>query len=573
MRERQQIMSATESAALRLYEQHELSLRRAREACRERGWFSLFQEVPDRHPGGDTARDAARAAFQAQLGRPFEMAQPGTVDRVGDEVSPYTAEPLGIDYPRADLDALFDAAQRAMVTWAAASPRARLGACMEIVDRLYADVFLGAEAVMHTAGQGALMSYAGSGTNALDRGVEALAYAQAAMEDVPASAVWERRFGSTTLRLHKRYRLVPRGVAVCFACATFPTWNAYPAMLASLATGNAVIVKPHPTAILPMALAVRACREVLATAGYSPDLVTLCCDTVAEPVGMRLVKHPRTAIVDFTGSARFGAWVERNAAPALCFTETSGVNTVVVESVEALDPVVRSLATTMSLFSAQMCTSPQNVYVPRDGIRCSDRRIGPEEFGAALAEAIGSIAADDRRAGQIMAAIQSPGTLALVEEMTEAGRRRGRVLRESAPYAHPEFPAARTRTPLLLAVGTGERDLYSEERFGPISFVITTADREAALAEATRDARDGGAITAFVYSTDPAYVERAEHGYSASGAQLTCNLTGPMPLNFAAAYSDYHVTGLNPAGNATLTDLAFVATRFRITQVRAPDAG
>ena len=56
----------------------------------------------------------------------------------------------------------------------------------------------------------------------------------------------------------------------------------------------------------------------------------------------------------------------------------------------------------------------------------------------------------------------------------------------------------------------------------------------------------------------------------AAGAQLTCNLTGPMPLNFAAAYSDYHVTGLNPAGNATLTDLAFVASRFRITQSRAP---
>lgn len=37
----------------------------------------------------------------------------------------------------------------------------------------------------------------------------------------------------------------------------------------------------------------------------------------------------------------------------------------------------------------------------------------------------------------------------------------------------------------------------------------------------------------------------------------------------AAAYGDYHVTGLNPAGNATLTDLAFVASRFRITQSRA----
>jgi phenylacetic acid degradation protein paaN len=564
-------MSTAEARALRLFEQHEAALREAGEACRRRGWFSLFHETPDRHPGGEAAREAAAAAFRAQLGRPFELDQPGTVDRVGGEVSPWTCEPLGIDYPRADVDALFGAARRAMPAWAAAPPQARLGVCMEIVDRLYAEVFLGAQAVMHTAGQGALMSYAGSGTNALDRGVEALAYAQAAMADVPAEALWERRFGSTTLRLKKRYRLVPRGVAVCFACATFPTWNAYPAMLASLATGNAVIVKPHPTGILPMALAVRTFREVIAAAGFPPDLVTLCCDTAAEPIGKTLIKHPQAAIVDFTGSARFGAWVEANAAPALVFTETSGVNTVVVESVEALEPVVKSLATTMSLFSAQMCTSPQNVYVPRDGIRCGDARIGPDEFGAALAAAMDSIVADPRRAGQILAAIQSPGTPALVDEIAAAGRRRGRLLRESAPYLHPEFPQARTRTPLLVAVRAGARDLYGEERFGPVGFVIACADRDAALAEAARDAREGGAITAFVYSTDLDYLARAEDACSAAGAQLTCNLTGPMPLNFAAAYSDYHVTGLNPAGNATLTDLSFVASRFRITQVRAPE--
>jgi len=45
-----------------------------------------------------------------------------------------------------------------------------------------------------------------------------------------------------------------------------------------------------------------------------------------------------------------------------------------------------------------------------------------------------------------------------------------------------------------------------------------------------------------------------------------------MPLNFAAAYSDYHVTGLNPAGNASLTDAAFVAGRFRVAQMRQPSA-
>ena len=65
--------------------------------------------------------------------------------------------------------------------------------------------------------------------------------------------------------------------------------RAYPAMLASLATGNAVIVKPHPTAILPMALAVRTCRAVLSDAGFAPDLVTLCVDSVESPIGKILV--------------------------------------------------------------------------------------------------------------------------------------------------------------------------------------------------------------------------------------------------------------------------------------------
>jgi phenylacetic acid degradation protein paaN len=570
--EGKEAMSQAETKARSLYDKHETSLRAAGVACRERGYFSLFPETPDRHRGGATASTTGAAAHRAQLGRRFDLEQPGTVGRIDGEVSPYTLEPLAIDYPQADPDALFAAARAAMASWAAASPEARLGVCMEIVDRLYDGIFETAQAVMHTAGQSAPMSYAGSGTNALDRGVEALAFAHAAMADVPREALWERRFGSTTIRLRKRYRLVPRGVAVCFACATFPTWNAYPAMLASLATGNAVIVKPHPTAILPMALAVRTCRAVLSDAGFAPDLVTLCLDTIESPVGKILVKHPRTAIVDFTGSARFGAWVEANAHPALCYSETSGVNTVVVESVDELEPVLKSLATTMSLFSAQMCTSPQNVYVPRDGVRHRGGRIGGAEFGEALAQAMTAIADDPRRAAPILAAIQSPSTLALIDRIADDGARRGRLLRASAAYTHPEFAQARTRTPMLLAVDAGARDLYGEERFGPIGFVISTDDRDAALSEAANDARTGGGITAFLYSTDARYVERAVDAYSAAGAQLTCNLTGPMPLNFAAAYSDYHVTGVNPAGNATLTDLAFVASRFRITQSREPAA-
>ena len=122
----------------------------------------------------------------------------------------------------------------------------------------------------------------------------------------------------------------------------------------------------------------------------------------------------------------------------------------------------------------------------------------------------------------------------------------------------------------MLQVGKSERALYGEERFGPISFVIACDDAADALLQATTDVREFGGLTAFLYSTDEATITRAEQAYARAGAQLTINLTGAMPLNFAAAYSDYHVTGLNPAGNAALTSLAFVASRFCVTQSRRP---
>jgi phenylacetic acid degradation protein paaN len=296
-------------------------------------------------------------------------------------------------------------------------------------------------------------------------------------------------------------------------------------------------------------------------------------DSSAEPIGKVLVKHPRTALIDFTGSARFGRWVEENAHPALAFTETSGVNTVVIESAEDLDAALRTLATTMCMFSAQMCTSPQNVYLPRSGVRTPQGTVPMDEVAQRLARAIDAVGSDPRRAGMILATIQAPSTLALLAQLREEGARLGQVLLEPRAYTHPEFPGARTSTPLLIQTDPSQRALYGEERFGPIGFVIACEDPNDALHQATTDVREFGGLTAFLYSTDETFIERAEAAYARAGAQLTTNLTGPMPLNFAAAYSDVHVTGLNPAGNASLTDLAFVASRFRITQSRRPARG
>ena len=557
---------------MQAYEQHHALFSQAQQACETRQCWSAFPEMPDKYPDAAQAKAAGLAAWAAhQAAGKFLIDQPGILQWIGEEVSPYTQEPLGIVYPQSDIDTVFDAAEKAMESWAQASIPTRIGTLMQLVDVLYREhLFEILFAVMHTTGQSYNMAYAGSGVNALDRSIEALVYAEKAMSSVTPHATWQRRFGASDIRLKKTYRLVPRGVAVCFACASFPTWNAWPSMMASLATGNPVIVKPHPATVLPMAISVRVFRTVLQACGFDPNLVTLALDTAQEPIGKVLVKHPKTAIVDFTGSVQFGQWVEKNAHPALAYTETAGCNTVVLDSVDDLDNVLRSLATTMCMFSAQMCTSPQNIYVAKAGVKTPQGMVPFAQVAQRLADAVAKLTSEPKKASMILATIQSPQTLALLHDLQTQGEARGTVLLRPQAYPHPEFPAARTSTPLMLQVSTTERDLYAKEQFGPISFVIACDDRDDALHHATTDARVEGGLTAFLYSTNEAFIARSEAAYARAGAQLTVNLTGPMPLNFAAAYSDYHVTGMNPAGNATLTNLGFVANRFGIVQSRRP---
>jgi acyl-CoA reductase-like NAD-dependent aldehyde dehydrogenase len=171
-------------------------------------------------------------------------------------------------------------------------------------------------------------------------------------------------------------------------------------------------------------------------------------------------------------------------------------------------------------------------------------------------------------AASLCGAIHSPDTLDGVGRAAQSGR----VLRASGPYPHPEFPQARTATPLLLEVDASS-EAYRREVFGPVAYLVEVDTREQAVEYATRDAAARGSIASYVYSTDPIFLDETRDAFALAGASLGCNLIGQLPINFTAAFSDYHVTGLNPAGNACLTDLAFVTHRFRIVQSKTEVRG
>jgi acyl-CoA reductase-like NAD-dependent aldehyde dehydrogenase len=142
------------------------------------------------------------------------------------------------------------------------------------------------------------------------------------------------------------------------------------------------------------------------------------------------------------------------------------------------------------------------------------------------------------------------------------------VVLASRAITHPAWPDATVRTPAVLALDASDADVYTSECFGPVSYLIATNSTDASIDLFRDTVREHGAMTASVYSTDEKVLDATERAAIEAGVALSMNLTGGVFVNQSAAFSDFHGTGANPAANASFTDGAFVAGRFRIVQSR-----
>jgi phenylacetic acid degradation protein paaN len=565
-------MAAAELTAHELIAKHRPTLDQALEAIRTRAYWSPHPEHPKAY-GENGSLDAAagKAAFDALLGTRIDLGQPGTDDWVGGEVSPYGPE-LGVEYPHPDVDVLLPAMKAGQKAWRDAGAEIRAVVCVEILKRISDRTHEFAHAVMHTSGQAFMMAFQAGGPHAQDRGLEAVAYAYVEQVRTPDTAEWTKPQGKRDpLALTKQFTAVPRGIGLVIGCNTFPTWNGYPGLFASLATGNAVLVKPHPRAVLPLALTVQVAREVLGQAGFDPNLVALAAERPGEGIAKILATHPEIKIIDYTGSTAFGDFLEHIAHQAQVYTEKAGVNTVLIDSTSDYKGMLSNLAFSLSLYSGQMCTTPQNLLIPRDGIRTDEGPRTYDEVVADLARAVDGLLGDDARANALLGAIVNPD----VKARLEAAAGLGEVALASREIANPEFPDAVVRTPVVVKLDgarkyweADDEAAYMNECFGPVSFAVAVDSSADAVELLRRTIREKGAMTVGAYTTDDEVERSVQEVCLEEAAQLSLNLTGGVYVNQTAAFSDFHGSGGNPAANAALTDGAFVANRFRVVEVR-----
>lgn len=543
---------------------HRDTLDQALAAMADRGYYSIYPESPSPRVYGESAAGEGKAAFEALLGSRFELDQPGLRDYIATEDSPFGIQ-LDVSYPRADVGELLNAAERALPAWRSADPALRASVCVEILERIHKNVFLMANAVHAVTGQAFVMAFQAGGTHALDRGLEGVAYGYFEQTRTPSTVYWEKPAGKgEPLALEKTFRPVPRGISLAIACNTFPTWNTYPGLFASLVTGNPVVVKPHPSAVLPLALTVRIAREVLSEAGFDPNTVTLAVEDPAEKIAADLATDSRVRVVDFTGSTQFGDWLEQHARQAQVFTEKAGVNTVVIDSTDDFKGLCRNLAFTLSLYSGQMCTTPQTIFLPSVGVETPEGRLSVDDVVEGVAAAVSKLTGDDAKAVELIGAIVSDDVDRRVDEAASLGE----TVLASRRIDHPTYPGARVRTPLLLKVPASARDTYRSECFGPVTFFVVASDTRESLGLVRKTVADSGALTMSVYSTDEKVLAEAEQVSWDVNVHLSNNLTGGVFVNQTAAFSDFHGSGGNSAANSSLVDGAYVASRFRVIESR-----
>jgi acyl-CoA reductase-like NAD-dependent aldehyde dehydrogenase len=180
-----------------------------------------------------------------------------------------------------------------------------------------------------------------------------------------------------------------------------------------------------------------------------------------------------------------------------------------------------------------------------------------DEVVAGLSDAVKGLAENPKMGAFVMGAIQNDTTKNRVTQTLQSIN----ASPLEANVVHPEFEDARILTPTVIGVDADSK-VWQEECFGPIVFVVKTQNADHALELAAHMAQEKGAITCLCYSTDTSYNEKVEMRMNETFTPVSFNFTGAAFVNQHAAFSDFHVSGGNPSGNATFTDSLYVNRRF-----------
>src|SRR2546425_1466127 len=215
---------------------------------------------------------------------------------------------------------------------------------------------------------------------------------------------------------------IPLGVG-----AVIPPWN-FPAAimagmtLASIVSGNTVILKPSSDSPTIAAKFV----ELLEEAGM-PDGVVNFCPGAGATFGNAVVAHPKTRFIAFTGSREVGLDINKSAATQSpgqiwikrAILEMGGKDAIIVDAEADLDSAVEGVAQAAFGFQGQKCSACSRAIV--------DERIY-DKFLERLKARVEKINVGDPAENANMGAVINEGSMKSILDYIEIGKKDGRLI-------------------------------------------------------------------------------------------------------------------------------------------------
>ena len=310
---------------------------------------------------------------------------------------------------------------------------------------------------------------------------------------------------------------VPLGIG-----AVIPPWNFPCAImagltLASIVSGNTVILKPSSDAPTVAAKFV----ELLEEAGLPEGVVNFCPGSGAT-FGNAVVSHPKTRYIAFTGSREVGLDINQRAAEMApgqvwikrTILEMGGKDAIIVDAEADLDAAVEGVAQAAFGFQGQKCSACSRAIV--------DERVY-DRFLERLKARVEKISIGDPAENASMGAVINEAAMQSILSYIEYGKKSGRLV--TGGGRAKQAGEGYFLQPTVIADIEPKSKLEQEEIFGPVLAVIKARDYDHAL-EIANDTEFG--LTGAVYSRSRDKIERAQQEFHVGNLYINRKCTGAM---------------------------------------------
>jgi 1-pyrroline-5-carboxylate dehydrogenase len=316
---------------------------------------------------------------------------------------------------------------------------------------------------------------------------------------------------------HDTLTYIPLGVG-----AVIPPWNFPCAImagmtLASIVSGNTVILKPSSDSPTIAAQFIELLEEV-----GMPEGVVNFCPGAGASFGDAIVAHPKTRYIAFTGSREVGLHINQTAANQApgqfwikrTILEMGGKDAIIVDADADIDSAVEGVAQAAFGFQGQKCSACSRAIV--------DERVY-DKFLEQLKARVEKITVGDPAENANMGAVINEGSLKTILEYIEQGKKDGRLL--TGGSRAPESGEGYYLRPTVIADIPAKSKLEQEEIFGPVLAVIKASGFDHAL-EIANDTQFG--LTGAIYTKSRDKIDRATRDFHVGNLYINRKCTGAM---------------------------------------------